>query len=124
MYVCIGVMNVYLAQEMAYWLLFYALGVFWATAFPFKYKMAKANGRIKPVCILTVIIGILIPLPSFLLILDGYYSTNIYHNGYLTAKNPRLYYLTSILHFSVIVAITTSLLIIIFWIVFKVMGNH
>ena len=54
-----GIMTAYVSKQIVVWFLFHSLAMFWSTYFPFSYREAKANGRLRAIFIATILIGVL-----------------------------------------------------------------
>ena len=106
--------------QLGLFILFHAIGLFWGVVFPFHFRKFKAEGKLKYIHIATVLIALLLPLVPALLHLE---------RGYVVANSPTVVcygrsidvtFFSFILPLSSILAVTTSILIIMFWIIFKV----
>lgn len=103
------------------WILFHALGILGGVEFPFKYRIFKAEGKLKYVHISTVVIGIILPLvPALLPLIDGY-SIIPSSLDVCFSQNPVITYFTLVLPFSILFALATTILIAMFWKIVKVM---
>lgn len=98
---CAGILVQYSQIQFAYWLLFYAIMVWWSLSYPFTYKKAKEEGRLNYILVATLLIGFIMPSLVLVLIVDGFYSTSIVFNA-CSARNPTHFYIVSTLHFSLV----------------------
>ena len=113
-------MAVYCLEQISIWAALRAVFLFWAVKFPFSYRNLLSSGRIRYAHIISVLLAVIIPLPSALVFLK---------DGFLNNRNPgivcigrnidHIYYLL-ILPISIFDAVTSCLLLLIFWIVLKV----
>ena len=104
------------------WATFHALGLCWGIAFPFHYRRFKTEGRIKYIHVITVVLGLVLPaIPALAPLVDGY-TIAISPNAIDTCegRNTTITFFTIILPISILVAAGSTVLIILFWIIFKV----
>ena len=102
------------------WSVIHFIFMFWSIEFPFSYRQLKISGRIRYAHVGSVVLAILIPLPAGLIHLkDGYVDSLIPAIGCVGFRFDFNYYIM-ILPLSVLVAITTCLLVLIIWTLFKV----
>ena len=88
--------------------------------FPFHYRRLKKEGRIKYVHVVTVVLGLVLPAISSLVpLIDGYTITPSPIDS-CVARNMAVTFFTSILPISILLAVTSTVLIILFWTIFKV----
>ena len=116
----IGVVYYYGLLQIAMWLLFHSGALFWGIVFPFHYRRWKNEGRFKYIHITTVILALLVPtIPAFVNLRFGYavFSSPTFA---CQGTNANSTYATLILPFSIIWAISSSMLAITFWTIFKV----
>ena len=114
----------YTLQQVCLWGGLHTGFVFWAMRYPFSYRAFSISTRIRYAHVISVILAVVIPLPGALIHLKG---------GYIIIGNPSLVcagrntdytYYTFILPLSVLLAITTCLLVLIFWTLLKVVDMH
>ena len=111
---------VYCIQQICMWILLHALFLFWGVAFPFHYRQLKANNRLRYAHIISIALGIFVPLPSALAPLkDGYIVTS-HPTVACAGRNTDITYYTFVLPLSILLAITSILLALMFWTLFKV----
>ena len=67
----------------------------------------------------TVVITLTLPLIVLLMLIDGYFTSN-FLTGRCTARNSTYFYIVITLHQSLLMWLSTSLFVIIIWIIFKV----
>ena len=115
-----GIAHTYLILQITLWGAFHALGLCWGIVFPFHYRRFKMEGRIKYVHVITVVLGLVLPAISALVpLIDGYTITPS-PIDHCVVRNMMIHYFTSILPISILVAASSAVLIILFWIIFKV----
>ena len=103
-----------------FWIVFHVAALFWGIRFPFHYRQFKENGYIKYIHIATIATAVLVPLVSGLAPLkDGYIPTR-FPPILCAARNEDYSFYAVELPISILLTITTSLLILIFWIILKV----
>ena len=98
----------------------HAIFLFWGINFPFSYRQLQVSGRIRYAHITSAVIVLILPLLSALVPLrDGYVSL---YNPKLACvgRNTNITYYTFILPNTIFVGITSCLLLLTFWTVFKV----
>ena len=115
-----GIANSYLLVQITLWGTFHALGLCWGIVFPFHYRRFKIEGRIKYIHVITVVLGLVLPAISALVpLIDGYTITPSPIDR-CVGRNEIIIFFTTILPISVLMAVSSSVLIILFWIIFKV----
>ena len=101
----------------------HAVFLFWAVVFPFKYKEFQGLGKIRYAHIISVLVALILPLPAALVPLK---------DGFLSSRNPTLLcvgrnadyiYYFLVLPISIILGISSYLLVVTFWVIFKVSGH-
>ena len=119
-YLFTGIFHIYLLAQISSWILFHALGILRGIAFPFLYHKIKTEGKLKYIHITTVMIALILPLvPALLPLIDGYgvIPTSI---GICVGRNIVITYFSLVLPFSILFAIASTVLIAVFWRLFKV----
>ena len=110
----------YSLMQSVFWVLFHVTALFWGIAFPFHYRKIKANGYIKYIHITAVAVAVLVPLVSALIPLkDSFIPPRIPPIVCTAATTEHTFY-ALVLPASILLAISTCLLIITFWIILKV----
>ena len=116
----IGFMHMYVLAQLILWTTFHALGILMGVAFPFVNRQLKVEEKTKYINALMVVTALVLPLfPSLLHLIDGYTISLAPIEFCLGRSIPTTYY-TLLLPCSVLMAITTTALIIIFWKILKV----
>lgn len=115
-----GIVFTYGLAQLGLFVLFHAGGLCWGVAFPFHFRRFKAQKQIKYIHITTIIATLFLPLVPALLHLDEGYGVANTPSTVCFGRNVAVTYFTLILPLSVILAIATSILVIMFWIIFKV----
>ena len=115
-----GITNSYTFIQISLWRTFHTLGLCWSIAFPFHYRRSKTEVRIKYIHAFTVVLGLVLPaIPALLPLIDGYSIVPGPLNLCL-GRNIAITYFTTILPVSILVATSMSLLVFMFWKIFKV----
>ena len=109
----------YLSFHISYSMLFYTVFLLWSTVFPFHYREAKISGRVKRSFIAALVTSFIAPTTCLFVLKDGYFSA-FYLFDPCTPQNPTDFYIAVTLHQSLLLWVTTSLLVIIMWKIFKV----
>ena len=118
--VYIGIVFNYALMQSTFWVLFHVAALFWGIAFPFHYRQFKDNGYLKYIHVATVAVAILLPLVSALAPLKDGYVPARFPPIVCTAANTDYTFYTLVFPISILLAISTCLLIITFWIILKV----
>lgn len=83
----------------------------------------KTEGRIKYIHIITLIVGLILPaIIALVPLIDGY-TIALNPVDDCIAKNIAITFFTTILPLSVLMAINSTVLIILFWTIFKVTSH-
>ena len=116
-----GVLLSYSLMQTCVWAVLDAVFFFWAIVAPFSYQQFKLSGRIRIAHIISVLLGLLVPLPAALLHLaDGGYSQFFSLVLYCLPRNRKYIYYTFLLPISIFTGITIFIQIYIIWTIFKV----
>ena len=102
------------------WAVLHAIFLFWGVKFPFNYRKLQLYGKIRYAHIISVLLALIFPLVTALIPLrDGFLSTR---NPTLAClgRNTDYIYATLILPLSLAFGATSCLLVLTFWIIFKV----
>lgn len=110
----------YCLEQLTIWILIYAVFLYWSIAFPFNFRQLKTSGRIHHAHIISVILAVFVPLPSALVHLqDGFVPIdNPVH--FCVGRDVDYVYYFNILPISIILSITSCLLVLSIWKIFKV----
>ena len=120
----IGIVNVYLVAQVTLLVVFHALGLGWSILFPFHYRRFKATTKIKFIHVATIVLGLVVPtIPALLPLIHGYTITSGPF-GFCVARDIVTTYFTLALPKSILMAITTSVFVILFWRLLKVIKLH
>ena len=120
----LGVVYIYGVLQLNIWAMFHAIGLCWGIVFPFHYRNFKADGKVIYVHIVTVMLALVFPIfPALLYLKDGY-AALFTPTRVCTGRSLRVTYFSFLLPSSVILAITTFALIVVFWTIFKVKAGH
>ena len=115
-----GIVRVYGLIQITLLIAFHALGLCWAILFPFHYRTFKMAGRIKYIHVTSVVLSLVLPaIPPLLHLIDGY----VIGAGSLEAcagRNRIVTYFAITLPISILMAIASSALVLIFWKILKV----
>ena len=114
-----GTAQHYLTLQISYSMFFYTLFLFWSTIFPFQYRGARSSGRVKSAFIAALITCFIAPMASLILLKDGYFSA-FYFAEVCTPRSPTDFFFVMTLHLGLLLWITSCLLVITMWKIFKV----
>ena len=116
----IGVVIYYCTEQVGMWIVLHTTFLFWGVVFPFSYRELRVSGRIRYAHIISVLLALIVPLLGALAPLK---------DGYVITRNPTLAcqgrnsdhtYYTFILPATITLCITSCLLAVTFWTLFKV----
>ena len=114
-----GIVFFYSELQTCVWAVLDAMFFFWAIVSPFSFQQFKLSERIRKAHIISVLLGLLVPLPTPLIqLVYGYTNDFILCVGY----NSNFIYYTWLLPISIFIGITTFMQIYIIWTIFKVMA--
>lgn len=101
--------------------LFYSGALLWSVMFPFHYRRYKVEHKLKYVHITTALLALLLPLvPSFVILAFGY-ARSYDHQSICPGRNSISVYAGVILPMSIMGAVSSSILVVVFWAIFKVL---
>lgn len=106
--------------QLAVWMLLQAVFMFWSMAYPFSFRQLKISGRIRYAHIISVVLALLIPLPSVFTHFNGgniYITSSVYP---CLGRNYDYLYYSFILPMSILEVGGMILLVLIIWTIFKV----
>ncbi len=89
-----GIVVTYCFGQLSLWALLHATFLFWALNFPFSYRQLRVSGRIHRAHVISVLLGLILPLPGPLINLKEGYTYNFFfhycisHNIYYTLLLP------------------------------------
>ncbi len=118
-----GIVFHYCLTQCCVWALLHAVFLFWGLIFPFNYRLLRVSGRVRYAHIISVLVAMIIPVIGALVPLK---------DGYLSSRNPTLVciarnadyaYYFLVLPMSIILGITSCLMVVTFWIIFKVISE-
>ena len=116
-----GITYTYGVTQVGWWVLFSTLAICWGIFFPFHYRKFKLAKQFKYIHITTVILGICLPIiPVLVQIKDGYHiaeSPTIICIG----RDVAATFYAFLLPFNILSAITTTLMVLLFWKILKVL---
>ena len=115
-----GIGFMYGMAQLGLFVLFHAIGLCWGVVFPFHYRKFKAEGKLKYIHITTVLIALFLPLVPALLHLKEGYGIADTPTVVCQGRNVHVTFFTLILPMSAILAVATSVLVVMFWKIFKV----
>lgn len=110
----------YALQQVCIWGGVHAGFLFWGLRYPFSYRTFKLSGRARYAHIISILLAVLVPLPGALVHLEGGYVLTGSPSLVCAGRNTDYTYYTFILPLSIILAVTTCLLVLIFSIILKV----
>ena len=115
----IGIVFVYTGIQISIWMVTFTVFLFWGVAFPFSYRQLKTSGRTRHAHIISVTLAVVVPLPLALVQLKNGFILVPPSYGCIGRSSDYHYYILD-LPASVLSAVSTVLLALIFWIIFKV----
>ena len=113
-------MHTYRTLQIGLLVMFHALGLCWGIMFPSHYRRLKTEGRIKYIHVTTVVLALVLPAISALLHLIDGYSIAPGPIDVCIGQNMAVTYFTTILPVSILLAMATLVLVIMFWKILKV----
>ena len=115
-----GIVFSYVIVQTCVWAVLDAVFFFWAIIAPFSYRQFKLSGKIRIAHIISVLLGLLVPLPSGLLFLVVGHTQSFSLVLYCTPANENYIYYTLTLPISIFAGISTFIQIYMAWTLFKV----
>ena len=116
----LGCVFYYCLEQICMWGFLHAIFLFWAVVFPFKYRQLKISGRMRYAHIISVVLAVVIPIPAALVHLKDGHSARFTPTFLCPGRNLDYTYYTLILPASIVVCVTSCILVVILWIIFKV----
>ena len=103
---------------------FHSASLFWGIWFPFHYRKYKQNGYLKYIHFSTVAIAVLAPLiPGLSQLSKGFVQTR-FPTSTCVGRSGSVYYYTLLLPVSILLGVTVSLLVLIYWTIVKVTSTN
>ena len=116
----VGIIFTYGLAQLVLWITFHAISLCWGIIFPFHFRRMKADKKLKYIHYTTVLVALVLPaIPAFLLLIDGYTIIDT-PTTFCSGRSPTYTFYALILPQSGLLAIATSALIIMLWIIMKV----
>ena len=110
----------YCLLQITVWTILQAMFMFWSVAYPFRFRQLKITGNIRYAHIISILLALLIPLPSaFIQLVDGSVFVTSLVLPCLGRSVDYIYY-TFILPDSLLIMCEVITLVFIIWILFKV----
>jgi hypothetical protein len=110
----------YVAMQLPFLVLVNSVVIFWGLAFPFSYRKQVMTGETWRVHLAIVLTALILPLPfAGVHLKDGFVGVE-YPTTVCLGRNIDINYISFILPQSIMICISTILLILIFWTIFKV----
>ena len=107
-------------MQLSVWSLLQSVFMFWSVAYPFSFRQLKITGNIRYAHIISILVALLIPLPSaFTQLAGGSLFVTSLVLPCLGLDSNYIYY-TFVLPVSVLLIGQLALLVLIIWILFKV----
>ena len=121
---CAGAVVSYSLVHLSVWAVLQAVFMFWSVAYPFSFRQLKITGKIRYAHIISILLALLIPLPSAFTQLAGgsVFTTNLVVP--CLGRNRNYIYYTFILPISLLLGGGLVLLMLVIWILFKVGGHR
>ena len=118
----LGVIFFYGLLQISVWGCLHAVFLFWAVVFPFSYRRFKISGRMPYAHVVCVVLAVVIPLPTMIHLKHNEGYTASFSPTLVCAGRNRMFtYYTFVLPSSITMCITSCLLLVIAWTIFKVM---
>ena len=116
-----GIVSSYVVIQTGVWAVLDAVFFFWAIVVPFSYRQFKEfSGKVRIAHIISVLLGLFVPLPSALLPLVDGHSNDFSIVLYCTPTSENYIYYTLTFPLSIFAGISTFLQIYTTWTLFKV----
>ena len=116
-----GTIFIYGLAQLGYWVTFHAIALSWGIIFPFHFRRMKMEKKLKYFHVTTVLIALSFPmLPALIHLHDGYVMANT-RTTICLGRSVAVTFFALILPLSVLTAMATSALIIVFWKILKVL---
>ena len=116
-----GIVFSYVLVQTCVWTVLDVMFFFWAIVAPFSYRQFKLSGKIRIAHIISVLLGLLVPLPSGLLFLVVGHTQSFSLVLFCTPVDENNYiYYTLTLPISIFAGISTFIQIYTTWALFKV----
>lgn len=114
-----GVTSIYAGTQLILFAFFHSASLFWGIRFPFHYRKYKQNGYLKYIHFSTVAIAVLVPLiPGLSQLSKGFVPTR-FPISTCVGRSGSVYYYTLVLPVSILLGVTVSLLVLIYWTILK-----
>ena len=118
----VGIVYHYGVIQISLWSLFFTLGVYWGVFHPFHFQKFKSGEKFKYVHVVTFLLGFVLPLaPVLVQVRDGYHLSESPRRAICIGQSVPGIFGAFLLPFSILSAIITTLLVIIFWKILKVL---
>ena len=115
-----GMVFHYCLQQTCVWALLHSIFLFWSLIFPFNYRRLRISGKSRYAHIISVLVALILPLLGALVPLkEGYFSSRSPTLACIARNADYIYYFL-VLPISIILCISSCLLVITFWKIFKV----
>ena len=119
-----GVVYHYGVIQIGLWTLFFTLGVSWGIFFPFHYQRFKSTRRLKYIHTASIVLSIVLPvIPISIQLKDGYHISESPRRAICIGRNIDAIFYAFLLPFSILSAVITTLLVLIFWKILKVISR-
>lgn len=115
-----GFVFYYCALQVSTLCLFYSGALLWSIMFPFQYRRYEKENKLKYVHITTALLALLLPLVSSFVILAFGYARSYNHESICPGRNSDSIYAGVTLPMSIMGAVSSSILVVVFWAIFKV----
>lgn len=118
--VYIGFVFNYCLVQISIWAALHATFLLWAVKYPYSYRQLRVSGRIRYAHVISVILAVVFPLLGPCILLRDGYSSIASPPLACTGRNLDVTYYTIILPVSFLVGMTSCLLVLLLWALFKV----
>ena len=107
-------------MQVCAWAVLHSFFLFWGVAFPFSYRQLRIQKKIRYAHIISVILALIIPLPSALIPLKDGYTFARAPVFACVGRNLDITYYTFLIPISILIGMTSCLMVLILWKIFKV----
>ena len=119
LFICTGVIFAYGIMQLSLWVIIHTMSLFWAVRWPYSFRRVKVAGRLRYVHALSIALALLLPATTLIQLKDGYIAT-AYPTLVCIGRDTSTIYYFLVMPLSIILAVTSILKVLIFWILLKV----
>ena len=115
-----GVVVTYVSQQLAYFVMWNSLLLLWGIAFPFSYRRVNSSSKMQRIHIGIVASALIAPLLSTLVYFKDGFMGGEYPVPFCVGRNTDITFYFATLPQSIMLGASTIMLILVFWLIFKV----